>query len=149
MKKLLLLVFGLTLTVFFAEPLHAADKVYHLSIKDAMETKDAKEKLSGEVKFYFGKQSHPAIRSNLGEYVSNKKANSFGKNNETACQRSFLSAMISLEDRAKKLGADAVVGIESYYKKVPFSSTTQFECHAGTLMAGVALRGKFVKTGRK
>jgi hypothetical protein len=43
------------------------------------------------------------------------------------------------------LGANAVVNIISYYRKVPMSSDTQYECHAGTLMAGVALKGDFVK----
>jgi len=57
----------------------------------------------------------------------------------------FLSAMIQLEKRAKQLGANAVVNIVSYYQKNIMSSPTEFECHAGAIMAGVALRGEFVK----
>jgi hypothetical protein len=30
-----------------------------------------------------------------------------------------------------------------------FSSQTEFECHAGALMAGVALKGDFVKIADK
>jgi uncharacterized protein YbjQ (UPF0145 family) len=53
--------------------------------------------------------------------------------------------MVALEKRAKQLGANAVVNIVSYYKRVEMSSTTEFECHAGALIAGVALKGDFVK----
>jgi len=37
-----------------------------------------------------------------------------------------------LQKRAKKLSANAVVNIISYYKKVEMSSATEFECHAGS-----------------
>ncbi len=57
--------------------------------------------------------------------------------------------MIALQKRAKQLGANAVVNIISYYKKVPMSSTTEFECHAGAIIAGVALKGDFVKIADK
>ena len=33
----------------------------------------------------------------------------------------------------------------SYYKKNPYTSETQYECHAGNLIAGVALKGDIVK----
>jgi hypothetical protein len=35
--------------------------------------------------------------------------------------------------------------IVSYYNKKVMSSATEFECHAGAIMAGVALKGDFVK----
>jgi uncharacterized protein YbjQ (UPF0145 family) len=57
--------------------------------------------------------------------------------------------MIALQKRAKQLSANAVVNIISYYKKVPMSSTTEFECHAGAIIAGVALKGDFVKIADK
>ena len=53
--------------------------------------------------------------------------------------------MVALERRAQQLGANAVVNIVSYYKKDVMSSTTEFECHAGAIIAGVALKGDFVK----
>jgi uncharacterized protein YbjQ (UPF0145 family) len=55
--------------------------------------------------------------------------------------------MISLQNRAKKMGANAVINIVSYYNKETMSSITEFECRAGALMAGVALKGDFVKIG--
>ena len=53
--------------------------------------------------------------------------------------------MTQLDKRAKQLGANAVVNIVSYYQKNVMSSPTEFECHAGNIIAGVALRGEFVK----
>jgi uncharacterized protein YbjQ (UPF0145 family) len=114
-----------------------------------MQVADSQEKLEGTVKFYFGDQKHPKVLSKLGSDVSNRKTNAFGKADEKACNWAFLSALVALEKRATELGANAVVNVVSYYKKDTFSSQTEFECHAGALMAGVALKGDFVKIADK
>jgi uncharacterized protein YbjQ (UPF0145 family) len=138
-----IIMIGLALSV--AWPAFARDTKYLLPIAAALEAKDAKEKLDGSVKFYFGDQPTPTIITKLGTDVTNQKTNAFGKSDERACNWVFLSAMIQLEKRAKQLGANAVVNIVSYYRKDVMSSPTEFECHAGTVIAGVALRGEFVK----
>ncbi|GGI54297.1 phosphoribosylglycinamide formyltransferase [Oxalicibacterium solurbis] len=130
-------------------PAQARDDKLLLSIEDALNASSSKEKLDGSVKFYFGNQRTPKVLKKLGSDASNKKTNAFGKSDEDACQWAFLSAMLSLEQRAKQLGANAVVNIESNYKKVVMSSETQYECHAGAIMAGVALKGDFVKISGK
>ena len=56
----------------------------------------------------------------------------------------MLSALISLQDRIKAEGGNAVVNIESFYDRQPMASNTEYECHAGAIMAGVALRGDVV-----
>ena len=137
-----ILVAGVLATV---HPVQARDTKYLLPLKAALEVKDAEEKLDGSIKFYFGNQETPKIVSKLGTDVSNRKTNAVGKSDEKACNWAFLSAMIALERRAKQLGANAVVNIVSYYRKVEMSSTTDFECHAGAVIAGVALKGDFVK----
>ncbi|MFC5460839.1 hypothetical protein [Massilia niabensis] len=38
----------------------------------------------------------------------------------------------------------AVVNIVSNYKNVEMSSDTEYECHDGAMMTGVALKGDFV-----
>lgn len=140
---------GLILILVMSGPANANDRKHLLSIASGLENKDAQEKLDGSVKFFFGAQAHPAILTKLGTDVSNRKTNAFGKSDETACNWAFLSAMIALQGRAKQLGANAVVNIVSYYKKEVMSSATEFECHAGALMAGVALKGDFVKIADK
>jgi uncharacterized protein YbjQ (UPF0145 family) len=126
-------------------PAHARDTRHLLPIAVAMEVKDAQDKLDGSVKFYFGDQPSPQVLTNLGSDVSNRKTNAFGKSDEKACNWAFLSAMVVLEKRAQQLGANAVINIVSYYNKKVMSSATEFECHAGAIIAGVALKGDFVK----
>jgi uncharacterized protein YbjQ (UPF0145 family) len=145
MKRIFQLTIAVALTLSGAWPAHARDDKLMFQIVPALEAKDAKEKLDGSVKFYFGDQQTPKILTKLGTDVTNQKTNAVGKSDERACNWVFLSAMIQLDKRAKQLGANAVVNIVSYYQKNVMSSSTEFECHAGAIIAGVALRGEFVK----
>ena len=124
---------------------HARDDKLLLPITDVLNGPDAQKKLDSSIKFFFGSQPHPKIITNFQSDVTNLKTNAFNKTDQRACEWVFLSALLALEKKAKQLGANAVVNIISYYQKVPMSSDTQFECHAGALMAGVALKGDFVK----
>jgi uncharacterized protein YbjQ (UPF0145 family) len=127
----------------------ARDDKLLLRVAAVLESAEARQKLDGSIKFYFGNQRHPKILDNLHSDVTNLKTNAFNKSDEKACEWVFLSALLSLEKRAKQLGANAVVNIVSYYKRIPMSSETEYECHAGALMAGVALKGDFVKIAEK
>ena len=118
------------------------------SISDALNTEDAKQKLNNDIRFYFGDQSHPKITKSFGEYMSNKKTNAFNKTDERACQWNFLSAMISFQERAQRMGGNAVVNIRSYYKKNTISSQTEFECGSGTFVSGVTFLGDVVKLAK-
>lgn len=124
---------------------HARDSLVQVNIEEAMTTPDAESALDADVKFFFGEQEHPEIEQQLGTYTSNKKTNAFGKSDQKACKWAFLSAMISLQERAVAEGGNAVVNIRSYYKKHDFSSATEFECGAGAMVAGVTLVGEVVK----
>lgn len=122
----------------------ARDDIGDYSIADALSLEQAKEKLGDEIKFSFGTQPHSKILKNFGEKGTNKKTNAFGKTDEEACQWAFLSAMVSLKDRAVKEGGNAVVNIKSNYKNHETSSNETFQCGAGSIIAGVALKGKIV-----
>ena len=135
----------LILCLTTALPAQARDTRHLLPIAVAMEAKDAQDKLDGSVKFYFGDQPPPQVVTVLGSDVSNRKTNAFGKSDEKACNWAFLSAMVALQTRAQQMGANAVITIVSYYNKEVMSSATEFECHAGAIIAGVALKGDFVK----
>lgn len=114
-------------------------------ITDAMNTADAKAQLNQGVKFYFGGSEHPPVAKSFGVFQSNKKTNGVGQTDKEACDWTFLSAMLSFQQRAKELGGDAVIKIESYYRKVPISSATEYQCGSGALMSGVTFRGEVVK----
>ena len=123
---------------------YARDDVGSYFIDDAMSQEQAKPRLGTSIQFYFGNQQHKAVSKNFGEFRTNKKTNAFGKSDKKACEWAFLSAMISLRDRAVKEGGNAVVNIRSNYKNNLTSSDTTFQCGAGAIMAGVALVGDVV-----
>ncbi|MNP87455.1 hypothetical protein D3C76_1883610 [compost metagenome] len=50
-----------------------------------------------------------------------------------------------MQDAARKVGANAVTNISSYYKRNERKDATTYECHAGAVMAGVALKGDLAK----
>jgi len=122
----------------------ARDTHLKLPIKDAMENAASKEKLGTDVKFIFGAPG-PAGAKDLGTFTSNKKTNFANKSDKEGCEWAFLSAMISFKERALREGGNAVVNIQSYYKKNEFSSPTEYECGAGAIMGGVTFRGTVVK----
>lgn len=134
-----------TATVLLLGVAHARDTHLKLPIKDAMEAPAAKEKLGSDVQFFFGTQATPAVVEKLGTFTSNKKTNFANKSDKEGCEWAFLSAMISLKERAIAEGGNAVINIESYYKKNEFSSETEYECGAGAIMGGVTFRGTVVK----
>jgi len=122
----------------------ARDTYLKLPLKDAMENATAKDRLGTDVKFVFG-SAGPTGAKDLGTYTSNKKTNFANKSDKEGCEWAFLSAMISLKERAIAEGGNAVINIQSYYKKKEFTSATEYECVAGAIMGGVALRGTVVK----
>lgn len=133
------------LAVTLAQPALARDDKHLLPIRELLAYGEAQGKLDGSVKFYFAGQKTPAVRDKLGSGVANRKTNAFNKSDEEACRWSGLSALLALQEKAKSLGANAVIGIQSYYKKNAFESATEYECHAGAMVAGVALKGTYAK----
>ncbi|MGA7710614.1 MAG: hypothetical protein WCA81_01835 [Rhizomicrobium sp.] len=123
----------------------AADDIIQLDVATALSTPDAKADLDGSIKFYFGNKPHPSIVKHLGEGITNKKANGVGRSSTKGCERAFLDALIQMQRRAKDLGGNAVININSYNKKHEVVIDTSVECHSGLLMAGVALKGEIVK----
>jgi uncharacterized protein YbjQ (UPF0145 family) len=145
MKKLILITAVTASALSSVSTVHAADDRRLMPIAAAMAANDAQSRLGDSVKFYFGQQPVPNISEELGVDKTSQKTNSLGKSADQACNWAFLSAMIRLQKRAEQLGADAVVNIVSNYKNVEMSSEQEFECHIGTLMTGVALKGDFVR----
>jgi hypothetical protein len=129
----------------FAPAAYARDTVLHLPVKDVLENSDYKARLGSDVAFYFGNQAVPGTPKSLGEFVTNRKTNSFGKPDVEACQWAMLSALLQLVERTRELGGDSVVDIRSYFKRVEFVSDTEYECHAGGIVAGVTLKARIVK----
>jgi len=143
---LLTLIAGIVVLGIFAAPETGARDTRNLwPIADAMNTAEAKAQLDQGVQLFFGDSAHPAVEKSLGVFQSNKKTRGVGRTDKEACEWTFLSAMLSFQARAKELGGDAVIKIESYYRKAPVPSATEYECGSGALMSGVTFRGEIVK----
>ena len=117
-----------------------------LPIQGALEKGQSyKDTVGSDIKMFWGTQKTPAIDRKMGEFTSNKKTNAANKSDQEACDLAFISAVIALQQRARKEGGNAVVNIRSVYKQEDSDSPTEFVCGAGKIMAGVALRGTVVK----
>jgi uncharacterized protein YbjQ (UPF0145 family) len=141
MKKALLTLAAAALLLPVAS--HARDTVYHLDFQSVVNDAIRDGQLDGSVKFYLqGQKTKGSVTQRFPEAVSNKKTNAANKTDEEACAWALRSVLISFEQNAKKHGANAVVDLVSYYKRNAYTSSTQYECHAGTFVSGVALKGK-------
>jgi hypothetical protein len=131
-------------SLLFAPPVSARTTFHDLVVTSAVESSLGRERLL-DVPFYMAGQPHPAVARDLGVYKSNRSTNAFAKSDEEACRVAFLSALISLQDRVRAEGGDAVVDVKSVTKHRDLESATSFRCAAGNVVANVALSGRVVK----
>ncbi len=135
---------ALCLAVSFGSA-HANDRTVMLPIATALGAFQAEGKQDAAIKFYFGDQPVAGKVTMIETQKTSQKTNAFGKSDVKACNWVFQSAMLQLQKHAQKVGANAVMNIRSNYNNEERSSSTEFECHAGAIMAGVALKADFVK----
>ena len=126
----------------------ARDTRYELKIDDVKKDPRYAETVPTDVAFYFGQQAPAGKVVSIGEFVTNRKSNSVGRPDEEACRWAMMAALKVLRERAIAEGGNAVINIVSYYKKNTFASDTLYECHAGAVVAGVALKGTVVKLSK-
>jgi len=131
--------------VFATSTSQARNEVLRFSIEEALSQPEAVSRLDSSIRLFFGDQAVPAIERKLGTFTSNKKTNGLNKSDAEACNWAFLSAMMSLQERAAREGGNAVVNIRSFYRKSEFSSASDFECGAGTFVVGITMVGEVVR----
>jgi hypothetical protein len=148
MKALDAALLGFAATLLLAAAPASARETFHdIPVEDATKSARGMKKLL-DVPFYMGGQAHPPTARDLGEFKSNRRTNAFGKSDQKACQIAFLSALISLQERARREGGDAVVDVKSVTKHRDLESPTEFRCVAGTFVANVALTGRVVRLSK-
>ena len=140
-----ILAVAILLMLAVAPAADARDTRQQFDIATAIAAGKADGTLDDSVQLHFKGAPVPAVAEKLGPANTNRKTNAFGKSDGRACQWVFLGALKALQAAARERGANAVVDIESNYKNQLFSSATQYECGAGGLMAGVALKGVYAK----
>lgn len=126
---------------------YARDDRLKFQIKPLLESTKAKDALLS-IPLHFAEDSPTKYEKKYGSVSTNKKTNAFMKSDQEACEWAMLSALKALQERAEREGMTDVINITSNYKNKPFSSTTEFECGSGAIMAGVALKGTLVKIAK-
>jgi len=121
----------------------ARDTIVDIPLADVLAMPEAQSELDGSVKFYLAGAATPPIVKRLGSDVSNPKTNGFNKSDEFGCKWAALSALKAFQAKAKSKGANAVVDLVSYYKRNETRSDTTIQCHAGTFVIGLALKGEY------
>jgi hypothetical protein len=137
----LVLVLGSTSSGF------ARDDIANFSIREALKSASAREKLDPNIKLSFGHRKQGGAAKPIGSWKSSKTS-SLADSPEAACQRSFLTAVISLQRRARGEGGAAVININSYYDNRETSSDATYVCRLGERRAAVALTGTVVRIGK-
>jgi len=132
------------IAALLSSPVLAADRTVYLPLEEAVAAAKAAGKIDGSVRFYLA-GSGPKGQILQRDSVTNKKTNAFGKSDAVACQYVAQSAIIALHNAAKQAGANAVTNIVSFYKRNEYKDATNYECHAGAVIAGVALKGDLTK----
>jgi len=145
MKKI---VAATLLALVAAAPAIARNTPVTVTLQSVLDMPEAQSKLDGSVKFYLAGAPTPKVLKKFGEDTSNAKTNAFNKSGEEACRWNALSALIKLQEHAKRDGANAVIEITSYSEKVTFSSPTEIQCSDGAFLAGIALKGTYATVGK-
>lgn len=104
---------------------------------------------SGDMVFVFGSAIPEGMTVLPGEIVIRGEIQPSFKNgyeDDIVCNKALKQALVYLVQRARVNGANAVVGIVSYYNHgAIMDSATDYECHAGTTRAVVDLKARLAR----
>lgn len=126
----------------------ADDVKIKLSLEEARNHPSVRPVLDGDIAFFWGDDSNFTVQERLGTFQTSKRTNGFLKEEYEACGHALASALISLQERARQEGGNAVINLVSNIQNIQESSTTEYSCLVGTLMVNVALRGTVVNLSR-
>lgn len=132
----------------FLSPAHAVDSQLSFPLEHAMQSGKVLSALHKDIALYWGARKTPAIVQNFGHFKTSKRTNGLGKSKQDACDWALASAIVTLQKRAVREGGNAVINLKSNLNNNPVSSTTTYECLAGSLIINVALTGDVVKLAR-
>ncbi|WP_420471517.1 hypothetical protein [Brevundimonas sp. FT23042] len=122
----------------------AADVVTIHELANVLERPEYAAQLEG-VRFYFGDAPHPGVSRRIeADVTTSQRSRRLGRSAEESCQWVMLSALIRMKNQTLANGGNAVINLKSNWDNVEWSSRTQYQCSAGFLMAGVALKGDMV-----
>ena len=134
----------LALSLLVAMPAVARDVPVMRPIAAALDTPDAHRELRRPVRFYFGAPPAMSVAQKFGQVEVHRRT-IVNSNDIASCDRVFVAVLSDMQKRATAAGANAVINIISDYDHHAVSSQTEYECHRGSAVTGVTLRGDLVR----
>ncbi|PWK43872.1 hypothetical protein [Pseudomonas sp. OV226] len=101
--------------------------------------------LDGSVKFYLAGEALPANVSKLNTVSSSRITHNEEVSDEDACFWALQSTLATLQSKAKKAGANAVINIAGAGKRDLSSDSGSYQCLPKVQVSGVVLRGELVR----
>ncbi len=126
------------LVMLLGTTLQARDTKLMLSVSKGLKKGRQVGALDRNIRVQFGSRG---VRGGQRRYTANRQTNAFNKTDVGACEWAFISAVKSLQDRARKMGKRRVTGIVNYHNRIRRSNSSRYECHVGRIIAKVALQG--------
>lgn len=144
MFKMLMLSTTVVLSLAPVTVTQARDVTLTQPYRDVLSLPDANERLDPSVRLFFGDQRYPDPTSTRGDYFVDRSANSIVRTEVGACRAIALDNLVTLQERARAIGANAVVNIVSDFKQQERHDADTYTCRGGNFTANVALKGTMV-----
>ncbi|PHR30234.1 MAG: hypothetical protein COA36_02290 [Desulfotalea sp.] len=135
---------GIFLLCFGLNFAYGADVLVKYPVKDAMAIEKVKKIFTDDIAFYWGDAKHGKVSKTYGNFKTSKRTNGFAKERSQACAWAMASSLVTLRDRARREGGNAVINIVSNIKNNVESSESVYTCLAGRVVVNVALKGTVV-----
>lgn len=125
---------------------HTRETEHFFEVSQAVTSKFGRTRLL-EVPFYMnGQEGAPEATQSLGTWTQERSTWGVMRTDKRSCDVAFLSALIALQESAKKDGADAIVNLVSATRGKTTESPTHYRCISGATIAYVGLTGDIIKT---
>lgn len=135
---------GALIMLATAGPAQARNTFLMQPLAEVMTQPEAQEKLDPSIRLYFADQQHPAIQTRRGGFYSTNKVRAVLRTDAESCRLAALQSLLALQDRARQVGANAIVNITSYYEQRANPDSQRYECHAGNVVTEAAFKGDMV-----
>ncbi|AMP17353.1 hypothetical protein [Collimonas pratensis] len=145
---------GLLASLLFVSVAQARNTTLMMPIKEVLEQDTVKQTIGPDMTIVFGSATPSEVEFRKQGVVVEGQArpnkieqwgHSVPLDDASTCQLALGNALQELARQARQSGANAIVGIVSYYKNKIFDSGVEYECHAGMSRAVVTLKANLGK----
>jgi uncharacterized protein YbjQ (UPF0145 family) len=133
-------------------PLSARNEALMFPIADVTRQASTKQMVGTDMRLQFGALTAEAKSGAelLGEVVARGVADPYeghgskreSRGDEVSCREAFRKTLAELSRQARGRGANAVLGIVSFYNHVEMNNPSAYECHAGMSRVVVELKAQ-------